>query len=149
MSFWEYVWSFSFENKYLGHLYGITEISFIVTVTVVLCWPIFQCSLWSAIVNQQRESYRLQCSIPTLQPGASIYKSVWYPLHSENSKETQNYQDRNREADSMNIRNSLTLGHTTLTDWSFFNTGKWTWYCQYNIFFFLLNTVPYKAIQLR
>ena len=35
MSFREYGWSFSFENKYLGHLYGITEISFIVTETVV------------------------------------------------------------------------------------------------------------------
>ena len=82
MSFREYAWSFSFENKYLGHLYGITEISFIVSLTVVHCChtETYHISMFPLVSRIQPTKGILQitmlCSIPTPQPQASIYKSV-------------------------------------------------------------------------
>ena len=78
MIFGKFAGSFSFKNKYLGHLYGITEISFIVEMSsVIQKLAIFQCSLWSVAVTVHKGNltdYNVPFQLN--QPQASIYKRM-------------------------------------------------------------------------
>ena len=88
----EFVGSFSFENKYCGHLYGITEISFIVVRTAVtLKLAIFQSALWS--IQSTKGILQITMFYSNLTSPEPQYPGQSYPRHLLNTKEPPNYQN--------------------------------------------------------